>query len=90
MSRDIDTAALGTEAGVTAAATTLVKAFADDIVYRVIDLTPKDRRGDFFERFLSAWTGVMCAELGPDKAKQVLDAVKLAIDDVVAARRHQH
>jgi hypothetical protein len=86
--REIDVSALGTEAGVTDAAATLAKAICDDILYHVIDLTPPAMRQSFFERFISAFVGVACAELGPDRAKQVLEAVKLAVDDVVAKRRH--
>jgi hypothetical protein len=47
-------------------------------------------RQALLERFLSGITGVLCAECGPELAKETLDAVKLAIDDAQAERANAH
>lgn len=86
MKRDIDLSTLSTEEGVVAAAVTMATVVCQDVLWPVVNHTPKDQVQALFERFLSGITGAMCAELGPDKAKASLDAVKLAIDDLLAAR----
>lgn len=68
----------------------MAEAVCQDVLWPVIDHTPAAMRQAMFERFLCGITGAMCAELGPDRAKETLDAVKLAINDVMASRSHEH
>lgn len=90
----IDCSRLDTEAGVCEAAVTMAAVVSRDVLFPVLDHTPEEQRQAIFERFLSGIVGVLCAYVGPDRAKETLDAVKLAISEVQAEReaqrRHAH
>ena len=86
----VSIADLETEAGVVAAAVQMAHATCTGGLYALVQHTPKEMRQVLFERFFCALTGAMCAEIGPDKAKETLDAVKLALAAVQAERRQQH
>ena len=84
--RTIKVSTLSTEAGVTEAGAQMAEAVCQDLLWPVVQHTPKEWRGALFERFLSALTGAVVAEVGPERAKQALDAAKLAVDDLQAER----
>ncbi|MDZ4254114.1 MAG: hypothetical protein U1A72_16225 [Sulfuritalea sp.] len=88
--RTIDCMRLDTEEGVVSAAIAMAAAVCEDVLWPVINHTPPGMRQALFERFISGLTGAMCAEVGPERAKETLDAVKLAIDDVQRGRAHAH
>lgn len=88
--RTICIAHLDTERGIVDAAVKMAEVVCTDVLWPVVECTPKERRADLFERFLSALTGAACAELGPERAKQALDAARLAIEDVQRERSHAH
>lgn len=77
---------LSNENGLAAAGLQLAVTVCKDVLWPVLDHTPHEMRQVLFERFLSGLTGAMVAELGLERAKQVLDAVKLAAQDVAAER----
>lgn len=81
---------LGTEAGITEAGVTMAEVVCRSVLWPVIEHTPKAMRQQLFERFFSGLAGALCNEVGPELAKQTLDAVKLAIEDVQKERRHAH
>lgn len=89
--RIICVADLGTEAGVTSAGATMAETVCTDVLWPVFQHTPKGMRATLFERFFCGLTGAVLAELGPDRTKEVLDAAKVAIDDMLAERaKHAH
>lgn len=81
------TADLSTEAGATAVAVKMAEAVLRDVFWPVVSHTPAAMRAVLFERFLCALCGVVVSELGPQRAKEALDAAKLAVDDFSEDRR---
>lgn len=88
--RTIRVANLGTESGVTEAGAVMAEAVCRDVLAPVVAHTPPEMRQALFERFLSGLTGAVIAEIGPERADAVIDAVKLAIRDFRAERQHAH
>ncbi len=88
--RTIDCTRLDTEEGVVSAAVAMAAAVCEDVLWPVINHTPSGMRQALFERFICGLAGAMCAEFGPERAKETLDAVKLAIEDLQRERTHAH
>lgn len=77
---------LATEEGVTEAAARIAVQVAKDILHPVWEHMPPEMRPMFLERLMSGMVGAACGEFGPERTKLVLEAVKDALDEVVAKR----
>lgn len=81
---------LSTENGIVAVAVKMAETVRDDLLLPLLEHTPKEMRQALFERFFSALTGVMCAEIGPELAVDTLEAVKDALVEIHAKRSATH
>ena len=86
----VDISRLDTEEGICAAAVCMGNLTLEAVFYPVLDRTPQHKRADLFERYLSALTGAMCAQVGAEVACRILDEVKIAIAAVQAGRERKH
>lgn len=86
----ICTASLATDEGVTADALELARHFGAEAIGPLLAHTPLDKHQVMIERILSGIVGISCGHIGPEATKQVLDALRLALEAAAAERAKAH
>ena len=86
----ISSAQLTTEEGITETGFKIAHLVCQHMIWPIVHNVPPRLAQALFERFLSEIIGAACGEIGPDRAKDALEAVKRAIDDAGAEHKLTH